>query len=119
MGAPKEKEVTENHFNPNYLFDYLVSPIKVDYEFGPIKNPITSRAVVIERNRDFWNRHLHFRETLRLDGHLRRSAGNWKLHQKTLMDVVKFYNMWKLTSHYKFWKQAKNALKKQHLKVWN
>lgn len=53
MGAPKEKEVTENHFNPNYLFDYLVSPIKVDYEFGPIKNPITSRAVVIERNRDF------------------------------------------------------------------
>ena len=31
-----EQETSENQFNPNYLFDYLISPLKVDYEFGKI-----------------------------------------------------------------------------------
>jgi hypothetical protein len=31
---PKEEENSGKQFNPNYLFDYLISPIKVDYEFG-------------------------------------------------------------------------------------
>lgn len=29
-----EKENSGKQFNPNYLFDYLISPIKTDYEFG-------------------------------------------------------------------------------------
>lgn len=32
--APKEEENPGKQFNPNYLFDYLISPLKVDYEFG-------------------------------------------------------------------------------------
>ena len=29
-----ESETNGHQFNPHYLFDYLVSPLKSDYEFG-------------------------------------------------------------------------------------
>jgi hypothetical protein len=46
---PKQRDSNENQFNPNYLFDYLISPLKVDYEFGIFI--LTFRIMVFERNR--------------------------------------------------------------------
>lgn len=41
-----------------------------------------------------------------------------KIEGKELSDVIKLYNLWKFTSHYREWKNHKNALKNNLNLIW-
>lgn len=57
----KVKDSLLNNFNPNYLFDYLVSPIKSDSEIGTFHTQNLSIVEYIEIIETLYEYYIEFR----------------------------------------------------------
>lgn len=85
-----------------HMLDYLVSPLKTDYEF----ELWTVKEIAI------------FEASLCLFG---KQFDLIEAHvgTKSLEQIIRFYNLWKLSTHYKIWKANLRALSKKEPRLWH
>lgn len=99
IDAPEPEKALVNGRN---ALDYLISPLKNDlpFELWTLKE-----IAIFEASICLFGKKFDLIQTF--------------VATKNLDETVKFYNMWKMTSHYKIWSTEVKALSKKQPRIWH